>query len=104
MVIDRLQKLPAKAIIIEGGAKGADELCRIIGKELGFEVKTYPADWNRWGKSAGHIRNKEMLYTEKPDLVIAFRSKRNSRGTNHMIKIATNVNVPCEIYDDFPTK
>lgn len=38
---------------------------------MGFPVERYPADWERYGKRAGPIRNRKML-DQGPDLVVAF--------------------------------
>ena len=39
---------------------GADGLGERFADEFGYECIPYPADWNKFGKSAGPIRNKEM--------------------------------------------
>lgn len=52
------------------GADGAvDAAAGFLG---GMNVVRFPADWKRYGKSAGPMRNAEMLRLQKPDLVLAF--------------------------------
>ena len=46
--------------IVSGKARGADTLGEKYAKEKGFPVLEFPADWNRYGKSSGHIRNRQM--------------------------------------------
>lgn len=58
--------------VIEGGARGVDTFAKIWANDLNIPVEEYPADWKTHGKSAGYIRNKQMLDEGKPDLVIAF--------------------------------
>lgn len=58
----------------------------------------FPADWKRYKKAAGPIRNKQMLEQGKPDLVLAFGGK-NGTGTNHMVRIAKAAEVPVLEYD-----
>jgi hypothetical protein len=77
---DRIQEIwdavdnPDKVIILHGGAKGADSIAGFLAEDkYGFTVKAFPADWTKHGKSAGPIRNRQML-DEEPDLVIAFHS------------------------------
>lgn len=89
---------PEWKTIIHGNARGADKLSGLWAKAHNFELDVYPADWNKYGKAAGPIRNKQMLDEGKPDLVIAFRFK-NSRGTQNMIDQATKAGVKVEIID-----
>jgi hypothetical protein len=56
-----------------------------FAKWKGIAVKEYPADWQKHGKAAGPIRNRQMLEDGKPDLVIAFSG---GRGTANMISQA----------------
>lgn len=56
-----------------GDARGVDEAVRgwmkIQLHESQYEV--FYADWKKFGKGAGPIRNREMLQRTKPDLLIA---------------------------------
>ena len=49
-----------KIHIVSGGAKGADILAEQYAKEKGYESLVFPADWNRFDKSAGYKRNRQM--------------------------------------------
>lgn len=71
--------------IIHGGAEGADTLADNYAVMNWCVVTEYPALWDKYGKSAGPIRNKQMLDEGEPDLVIAFPG---GKGTNNMIKQA----------------
>jgi len=80
---------PNEIMIIHGGARGADSLAGEVAQELGFRLRVYPAEWERYGKVAGPLRNTEMLEDGKPDLVLAFHPDLSkSKGTAHMVKIA----------------
>jgi hypothetical protein len=59
-----LRKLPEGTVVVHGGAAGADTIAGEVARELGFEVRRYPADWDRHGKAAGPIRNSEMITKE----------------------------------------
>lgn len=72
-------------IVISGKARGADTLAIDWAAVNWCEVWEYPADWQRCGKSAGYIRNKQMLQEGKPTLVVAFPG---GRGTANMVTIA----------------
>lgn len=71
--------------IVSGTARGADQLGEKYAKERGYEIASYPADWDQYGKSAGYIRNKEMA--QNADALMAFWDGE-SRGTKHMIDLA----------------
>lgn len=72
--------------IITGDARGADSLAARYARERGLVKMVFKADWQRFGKSAGVIRNHEMLL-EGPDLVVAFPG---GRGTADMKRRATD--------------
>ena len=68
--------------IIEGGATGADTLAREAGWYFELDVVTYWANWGKYGKSGGGIRNHKMLTDGMPQLVVAFPG---GRGTADMV-------------------
>jgi len=71
--------------IVSGCANGADTLGEQYAKQYGKTVVKYPADWNKYGKGAGHIRNKEMaLYASH--CIVFWDGK--SKGTENMISLA----------------
>ena len=76
--------------IICGEAQGADTLGRIYAKERGINVLSFPANWDKYGKVAGFVRNTEML--KHADAVIAFWDGK-SKGTEHMIRIAKQAGI-----------
>ena len=77
--------------VIEGEATGADTLAREWADLRWVPVLKFPADWNKHGKAAGPIRNKQMLDEGRPDLVVAFPG---GRGTANMIEQAERAGVP----------
>jgi YspA, cpYpsA-related SLOG family len=72
-------------IIVSGTARGADKLGELYAINYALPIKEFPADWDKHGKAAGHIRNKEMA--EYAGHLIAFWDGK-SRGTANMIKQA----------------
>jgi hypothetical protein len=77
-------------LIISGAATGADSLAIEYAVVNWCQLEEYPADWDKYGKRAGYIRNKQMLEEGKPDLVIAFPG---GKGTANMIKLAKEAGV-----------
>jgi len=83
----------SQMVLIHGCAKGADTLADEWSKNawlFDVAVERYPANWNKFGKSAGYIRNKQMLDDGKPELVVAFPG---GVGTRMMIDLAKKANV-----------
>ncbi len=81
-------------VIVSGCASGADALGERYAKENGFNVEKYPADWDKYGKSAGPRRNKQMA--EICDCVICFWDGK-SRGTKSMLECAKECCKPFKI-------
>lgn len=76
-------------IFISGTANGADKLGEIYAHNKGYKVLQFRPDWDKYGKSAGYIRNTEMA--EAGDILVAFWDGK-SKGTEHMINIMKNKN------------
>ena len=103
--------------VIEGCARGADSLAEDWANAHGIDldgfgdmgdmgdigplpatvhtIHHYPADWDKYGKAAGPIRNKQMLVEGKPQAVIAFtHDLTRSRGTANMVSLARAAGLP----------
>ena len=80
--------------IVSGHCKGCDLLGEKFANECHYKLKIFPADWKKYGKSAGIIRNLEMLeYISKTTcLVIGFISD-NSKGTKFTLDKAQKMNI-----------
>jgi hypothetical protein len=76
--------------IVSGGARGVDMLGERLAKELGIPCKRFPADWNKYGKSAGYKRNTEMVKYGEALLAIT----NGSKGTQHMIELSRKKLLP----------
>lgn len=72
----------------DGADALADEICRDLGMVPGVDLIREPAQWKRYGRSAGPRRNQKMLDTHHPDKGYAFRSGGKSSGTDDMVKRA----------------
>lgn len=80
---------------VTGKARGADTLGEMWAREAGAPVKEFPADWDRYGKAAGYIRNEQMA--KYADVLIAFWDGE-SKGTKHMIDLARKHGLEVHIY------
>jgi hypothetical protein len=80
--------------LVEGECRGADVIARDEAKQMGFIIDSYPAQWDKYGKAAGGIRNKEMLDKGKPDLVVYFHEDLDrSKGTRNMVSQAMRAGI-----------
>lgn len=70
--------------LVHGDCRGADRLAGALATRMGFHVCKEPANWGKYGKAAGPIRNQLMLDEYKPERVYAFPLE-HSRGTLNMI-------------------
>jgi predicted Rossmann-fold nucleotide-binding protein len=78
------------SLVIHGAALGADTLAEQWATASLIPTQPMPAQWEIYGKGAGHVRNKEMI-CEKPDMVLAFPG---GPGTEGMIELANRFKVP----------
>jgi hypothetical protein len=81
-------------VLISGNARGPDSHAIRFGEEHDFKVEIYPAEWDKYGKSAGYKRNE--LMAEKATHLLAIWDGE-SKGTKHMIDIAKKLNIPTTI-------
>lgn len=76
-----------EVIVVSGHASGADALGERYALEKGLKKEVYPADWKRFGRAAGPVRNAQMA--DVADALIAFPlSGEENRGTKNMITLA----------------
>lgn len=86
-------------MVIHGAARGADTLAGKAAWMLGFGIRVYPADWNKYKRGAGPIRNSLMIKENKIDLVLAFHDDlKNSKGTKDMVGKALELGRPVRLY------
>lgn len=85
-VCDHMLSKHKEVEVVSGTADGADKLGEKYAQERGYAIKRFPADWDKHGKSAGAIRNKDMA--DYADALIAFWDGQ-SPGTKNMIATAT---------------
>jgi len=91
-VLEKLrEEFEGEIHLIVGGARGADERACLLAEELGYTYENYYAQWDRYGRSAGPIRNKKMvdiLVEEGGKLVLAFFGPGPCKGTWNTVKYA----------------
>lgn len=94
---DNLDALAAEIgqfVLISGGAPGADTLGERWADEHNFTGQLIPAEWDKFGKSAGPIRNKKMA--DIADRLVLFWDGK-SRGSKNMLQHARDKGIPYKI-------
>jgi hypothetical protein len=71
--------------VVCGGAKGIDKAGKEWAEVCEIPVKMFPAEWDKYGRAAGHLRNEEMA--KYADALIAVWDGV-SPGTGNMVKNA----------------
>ena len=82
--------------IVCGLAKGVDSLGKEFAERNNLKVHKFPANWDKHGKSAGYIRNKEM--GDFADELLAIWDGK-SKGTRGMIEYMKSLNKPVRIFE-----
>lgn len=92
-----ITRFDEKFVVIEGGARGADEIAQNWRKyHDGVTHITVDAEWDLHGKAAGPIRNRVMVDEHYPDVVLAFHDdlEGTSRGTKDCVAYAKEQGIP----------
>ena len=100
-VLDELLRVHLFTTVIHGAARGADKLADEWAYERRLPVERFKADWNKYGKKAGFVRNQRMLDEGRPHLVFAFVDKllEESKGTAMMVRLAESAGVKVRVFD-----
>ncbi len=109
-----LATLTHSSTVIHGGARGLDTIAAQCALELNllidlpptrkYPLGGYPAEWDKYHKAAGPIRNTRMLFEGKPDEVWAWHNDlKNSRGTRNMVEQSQKAGLPVHLFSEvFP--
>lgn len=89
-----IESIEDSITIISGTARGADLYGERYATKKGYSIERYPADWDKYGKKAGYIRNKEM--GSVADMAIVLWDGE-SKGSKHMIEEMKKLNKRVEI-------
>lgn len=95
-------------VVVHGGAPGADVMSEryvaqvqnfLSGKGYTIRTEVHPAEWDKYGKAAGPIRNQKMVDLGA-DLVVAFfRKGAQSRGTANCVAAAERAGLRVNRYE-----
>jgi hypothetical protein len=94
-VLDELAREHVIDVVIHGDAVGADRMAGEWARLSGIRELAFPANWEKYRRAAGPIRNRQMLVEYAPDLIVAFPG---GRGTANMIRQARAAGVPVHVH------
>jgi hypothetical protein len=80
--------------IVSGAANGADKLGERFAEEFGCHIKRFPAEWDKYGRSAGYRRNADMA--KYGNCCVCFWDGQ-SKGTKHMIDLAKKAKIKLKV-------
>lgn len=82
--------------IVSGGAKGADTFAEWYAKLRGYQMHVFPAEWDKYGKSAGYRRNEQMhkFIAQFSDRGCVCFWDGQSKGTQHNFELCSTFGTP----------
>ena len=100
-VLDSLEMEISQIEIVSGHCVRADRLGEQYAENHQVKCSVFPAEWKKHGRSAGPLRNSQMIrYASESDrpVVIAFVSPR-SRGTKDTVRKANREGMEVFVYE-----
>lgn len=79
---------------VTGGARGVDTIAEQQAVNAGVKCTVFPAEWGKYGKRAGYLRNAAMA--DYADGLLAIWDGK-SKGTKHMIDLAEKEGLEVEV-------
>lgn len=86
--------------VVQGSARGVDQMAGQWAVELGLTMTAMPANWDKYGKRAGYIRNAEMVKLADCAIILW---DRVSKGARHTIRLAHDKPIPYIVIARDPT-
>ena len=85
---------PSQIEVISGHClTGADHYGEVFARRNGTQLTLFPADWKKYGKAAGPVRNRQMAEYAAPDGYCVIFWDGKSRGSRNMIAEAKKAGV-----------
>ena len=96
VIVNDLERyVPDGAEIVSGGARGVDSCAAAYAKRHGLRLVEFLPDYEKHGRSAPIIRNREIV--EYADRILVFWDGA-SRGSRYVIDYAKRIGKPCEVF------
>lgn len=89
------EQLADDDVVVSGGARGVDRAAESEARRRGLQVLIFPAEWDKYGKSAGMRRNAQLVDT--CEMLIAWWDG-TSRGTANSVDRALRAGKPVRVF------
>jgi hypothetical protein len=91
--------LPAGCRVVSGAGGAVDLAAAAAARQLGLPVTEFPANWERYGPSAGPIRNKQIV-SASIQVLFVFLSNPGApgKGSASVMRIAAAAGVPVVVF------
>jgi len=96
-VLDEIHRTEGIRVVVHGACpRGVDTYAHLWAMKNQVHIEPHPGEWNKYGKGAGHKRNRLMAQLGA-DLCVVFPG---GRGTQNMLGNAIEHNIPYRIVSD----
>lgn len=99
LVSEFVASLPSSCVVVSGAARGVDSVAASSARRRGLHVSEISASWSSLGRSAGVVRNAELVSCV--DVLVAFHDGV-SPGTASSVSLARRSGVPCFVVSPPP--
>jgi hypothetical protein len=86
-------------VIVHGDATGVDESFDMAARGLGVATEPHPADWDRFGRMAGPLRNEAMFKAGAELCIVVHRFLPGSKGTRDCARKTIAAGIPTYLVD-----
>lgn len=95
LILASLLEQRGKFILVSGGCKGPDKIAEDWARANGLDICIFLPDWDKHGRAAGPIRNKDIV--NECDFLIAFWDGK-SRGTMSSLNLCEKTQTPYFVF------
>ena len=97
-VIGKLSVKYPDAVLVHGGARGADRLAAQMAEHYEMKTESHPANWDRDGIAAGLIRNQHMVDLGADLAVVFLVDGLPCKGTRDCLRRIEKAEIPYRKY------